>query len=84
MIEVMRTTLEIDNDVLEAAREIARRQKKTIGEVMSGLARKALTAIPDRVAGEQPENTFGFRAFPSRGGLVTNEMIDRLKNEEGE
>jgi hypothetical protein len=32
----MRTTLDIDDDVLFAAKEIARREKKTIGKVVSG------------------------------------------------
>lgn len=83
MIGAMRTTREIDNDVLQAVRAIPRRQNKAIGKVMSGLGRKALTADPDRTAGERPEKIFGFRPFPSRGGVVTIEMIDPLKKEEG-
>ena len=38
----MRTTLDIDNEVLDAARELARRQHQAIGKVISDLARKAL------------------------------------------
>ena len=34
----MRTTLDIANDVLQAAKERARREKKTTGEVISELA----------------------------------------------
>ena len=26
---------------------------------------------------------FGFRPFPARGGVVTNELIDRLREETG-
>ena len=37
----MRTTLDIDDDVLFAAKEIARREKKTIGKVVSEQARRA-------------------------------------------
>jgi predicted nucleic acid-binding protein len=37
----MRTTLDIDEDVLQAAKEIARREKKTAGQVVSMLARSA-------------------------------------------
>jgi len=40
----MRTTLDIDDDVLEAAKELGRRQRKTMGQVLSALARRALTA----------------------------------------
>lgn len=39
----MRTTLELDDDVLEAAKEIAEFQNTTAGKVLSQLARKALT-----------------------------------------
>jgi len=38
----MRTTLAIDDDVLIAAKAIARQQRRSIGEVMSDLARRAL------------------------------------------
>ncbi len=38
----MRTTLDIDDDVLLAAKDLARRQRKTAGEVLSELARLGL------------------------------------------
>ena len=38
----MRTTLTIDDDVLTAAREMAASEGKSVGEVISGLARSAL------------------------------------------
>ena len=37
----MRTTLDIADDVLFAAQEIAQREKKTLGHVISELARRA-------------------------------------------
>jgi Arc/MetJ family transcription regulator len=40
---VMRTTLDLDDDVLASAKEIARREGKTAGRVLSELARQALT-----------------------------------------
>jgi hypothetical protein len=40
--ETMRTTLDIDDDVLQAAKERAAVQKKTAGQVLSELAREAL------------------------------------------
>ena len=46
----MRTTLAIDDDVLAAAREFATTQRKSAGEVISSLARKAL-----RPAGTEPQ-----------------------------
>ena len=39
----MRTSLDIDDDVLQAAKELARAEKKTAGQVLSELARKGLT-----------------------------------------
>jgi len=45
----MRTTLAIDDDVLAAARELAAMQRKSVGEVISSLARQALRpAEPNR------------------------------------
>ena len=38
----MRTTLDIDDDVLQAAKELAAARKKTTGQVISELARKSL------------------------------------------
>ena len=38
----MRTTLKIDDDVLGAAKEIGRRERKTAGAIISDLARRAL------------------------------------------
>ena len=42
MIEAMRTTLDIDDDVLQAAKELAQARRKTAGQVLSDLARKGL------------------------------------------
>jgi hypothetical protein len=38
----VRTTLNIDDDVLAVAKELAAAQNTTVGKVLSGLARKAL------------------------------------------
>ena len=76
----MRTTLDIDEDVLRAAKEHARREKKTAGAVISELARRALTAPPR--ATHEPKALHGFRPFPQRGGIVTNEQIDKLREED--
>jgi hypothetical protein len=45
----VRTTLQIDDDILRVARSLARSEGKTIGEVVSDLARKGLRpALPGR------------------------------------
>jgi hypothetical protein len=38
----MRTTLQVEDDVLQAARELAASENRTIGEIVSALMRKAL------------------------------------------
>ena len=77
----MRTTLDIDDDVLRAAKDLARRERKTAGRVISELARKALTgAAPAMV--REPKSLYGFRPFPKRGGIVTNDVIDRLREDD--
>ena len=80
----MRTTLDIDDDILAAAKERARIEKKTAGEVISELARKALTA-PSPPVGEDAVGPFvlkdGWYVLPSRGGIITNELVAQLIEE---
>lgn len=81
----MRTTLDIDDDVLVAAKERARRERKTAGQVVSELLRLALTAPPAPLgsgAVHESPAVYGFRPFPSRGGIVTNDLIDRLREDD--
>jgi hypothetical protein len=75
----MRTTLDIAEDVLAAAKELARREHTTIGAVVSRLARQALTA-PLRGA---EITVAGFRTLPGRGVPVTNEMVNAIREAEG-
>jgi hypothetical protein len=77
----MRTTLDIDDDVLQAAKEMARREKKTAGQVVSMLARSALVAPRGALATRGPRPLHGFRPFAARGGIVTNELIDSLRED---
>ena len=78
----MPTTLDIDDDVLQAAKELARREKKTAGAVISELARKGLGAQPDSPKVREPRALYGFRPFPRRGGIATNELIDKLREDD--
>lgn len=78
----MRTTLDIADDVLQAAKERARREKRTTGEVISELARHALNAPPETHAARAPKALYGLRPFPKRGGIVTNEVIDKLREDD--
>src|SRR5262245_2977625 len=83
----MRTTLDIDDDVLQAARELARAENKTAGQVLSELARRGLTqtAAPPGFA-EEAVAPFvmkdGWVTFTNREGVVvTKELVDRLMEE---
>ena len=79
----MRTTLDIADDVLQAAKERARREGRTAGDVISELARAALTApAAPRPNASEPRSHYGIRPFPRRGNLVTNELIDRLREDD--
>jgi hypothetical protein len=77
----MRTTLDIADDVLQAARERAQREKKTIGEIISELARRAL-APREPLAVKEPNAVYGLRPFAPRGGIVTNELIEKLREDD--
>jgi hypothetical protein len=75
----MRTTLAIDDDVLAAAKHLAERERKTVGEVISTLARHGLSRGA-RVA--RPVRN-GVPLLPTRqGGVpVTLELVNRLRDE---
>ena len=78
----MRTTLDIDDDVLQAAKDLARRRKKTAGGMISELVRRALGASPAGPAAKEPKALHGLRPFPRRGGIVTNELIEKLREDD--
>jgi len=74
----MRTTLSIDDDVLAAARGLADRQHKSVGEVISALARQALRP---EAAGQRTRN--GVLLLPVRVDAkpVTLELVNQLRDE---
>lgn len=78
----MRTTLDIADDVMQAARERARRERKTIGEMISELARRALTTPQEPQSVKEPDAVYGIKPFARRGGIVTNELINKLREED--
>jgi hypothetical protein len=79
----MRTTLDIDDDVLAAAKELSRRQSVSAGKVLSQLARQALAGSTAGRAPRAAGGVAGFRPIASRGMPVTNEIIDTLRDAEG-
>lgn len=74
----MRTTLAIDDDVLAAAKGLAARQHKSVGEVISSLARQALR--PSVPSGSTRN---GVPLLPVQAGVapVTPELVSQLHEE---
>jgi len=84
----MRTTLDIDNDVLAAAKELARQQNVSAGKVVSQLLRKVLTgqdkdSVASHDTGLRSQSVAGFRPFQAGKAVVTNDAVNRLREAEG-
>lgn len=79
----MRTTLDIDDDILLAAKEHARRERKSLGAVISELARESLRSPAQ--AARRPAGKRGgrFAVLPRRDEIVTLEHVRRLQDTEG-
>ena len=78
MIAVMRTTLDLDDDVLQAAKEIAASRRTTAGKVLSELARRALE--PRRA----PRVRNGVPLLPRRPAgspRPTLDLVNRLRDQ---
>lgn len=75
----MRTTLDIDEDVLQAAKELAANRRTSAGKVLSELARRAL----------QPKRRTAVRngvpllpARPAGSPRPTMDLVNRLRDEQ--
>ena len=78
----MRTTMNIDDDVLSAVKEMARNQARPVGEVASTLLRGALSG--NGVEVRETRARYGFRPFARSTDIVTNDIINRLREEAGD
>ena len=82
----MRTTIDLDDDTLIAAKEIARTENTSLGKVISRLVRQALTGSTSAPATHSLPATAtptGFVPFEARGVVVSNDLINRLRDAEG-
>ena len=83
----MRTTLDIDDDVLMAVREIAAREKRTAGKVLSEFSRRGMLAGDSTPSTPEPGRPYamknGIPILPSRGEVVSTGRIERIMEEEG-
>lgn len=73
----MRTRLAIDDDIIAVARAIAERDRRPIGQVVSDLARRGLKS-----EGRTVTSRNGFPVLPSRGAVVTLELVNALRDAE--
>jgi Ribbon-helix-helix protein, copG family len=78
--DAMRTTLAIDDDVLAAAKHLAEREHRSIGEVISALARQGLS----RGTRSNKAERNGIPLLPSRKAAVpvTLELVNQLRDEQ--
>lgn len=78
--DAMRTTLAIDDDVLAAARHLAEREHRSIGEVISALARQGLA----RSTQSNKTERNGIPLLPSQNAAVpvTLELVNQLRDEQ--
>jgi hypothetical protein len=74
----MRTTLEIDDDILGAAKELALRQKKTAGKIISELAR---TGIQRHHGKSIQKIRNGFEILPAEDRLITPQLVQKILEE---
>ena len=73
----MRTTLELDDDVVAAAKELAAIERRSLGSVVSELARRGLTPAKVDVEGELPAIR-----VPANAPPITPEMVRRALDED--
>ena len=74
----VRTTLDLDEDILQAAKEIAAARGTTAGRVVSDLARKALT--PSR-AGRVRNGVPLLRRRPTGAPRPTMKLVNTLRDD---
>ena len=77
----MWTTLDIDADVLAAAKELARGEGKTVGACVSELIREVLhhrnATCPER----SDRESYGFRAIPAGRAVVSITLVNELRED---
>lgn len=74
--------MDIADDVLAAIKERARQENSTAGDVLSRLARLALTG--KAVGGVREDRAlYGFRPFPDEGKVVSNDVVNDIREREG-
>ncbi len=79
--DAMRTTLSIDDDILMAAKSLAEREHKTIGQVVSEWSRQALRTDVRSVRSSRTRNGVPLLPPQAKTSPVTMELVNRLRDE---
>jgi hypothetical protein len=94
----MRTTVDLDEDVLVAAKALSRAQRRTLGQVLSEAARRGILQggqgsshpgskeLQDQsaVSANAQLARLGVHPFPYTGGpLATNQLVNQIRDQEG-
>jgi hypothetical protein len=83
MLQPLRTTPDIDPEILSAVKARARRERQSGGAVLSGLARQALTGGAASAPSGDEDVFSGFRPLRADGRVVSEETVERLRDELG-
>ena len=78
----MRTTLALDDDVFNIARQKAQREHMSIGAAVSELMRLGIRNM-QLPAAQRPATRSKYAVLPARDEIITNEHVRRLIEREG-
>lgn len=79
----MRTTINLAEDALIAARNIARRERISLGDAVSELIRRGSAAGDSNLAASKPPALRGrFALLPTRDEIVTPQHVRELMERE--
>lgn len=82
MMATMRTTINLQEDALLVARQVAARDRISLGEAISRLVRQGATAQPQVPAPQAPLHG-RFALLPQRDEVITPDHIRQLMEREG-
>ena len=77
----MRTTLALDDDVLDAARALARQQGSTLGAVISDLARESLRSASSTTGVKGQRSGLPLLPIHDPGAVVDLQLVNQLRDE---
>ena len=79
---VMRTTLAIDEDVFNIARQKAQREHISIGAAVSELMRLGIRSQQSQAA-QRPATRSKYAVLPARQEIITSDHVYKLMEQEG-